>query len=132
MTLICATSIDSKINFVSIFFVRTVAVLEFAETLDFRLCPVNHTSKKTCLLRNVGLKATAFSVQSAQPLPPMMSAGSLIVYEDPFTVSPMEGPLEPGESVQMTVLFNPKVIWTFRFSYLLILGGHSLDFDVQV
>ena len=30
----------------------------------------------------------------------------LVAYEDPFTVSPLEGPLEPGEGVHVAALFK--------------------------
>lgn len=42
-------------------------------------------------------------------------------------VAPMEGPLEPGESVQMKVSFNPKACFLGDHLKLLSVGGFSFE-----
>lgn len=68
------------------------AKLDYPSRIDFPCAPVNFPSSHPFLLRNYGPRATSFSLK-----PP---AG--------FTVSPSEGHIEVGESINVTLVFTPS------------------------
>ncbi|TPX66179.1 hypothetical protein SpCBS45565_g04639 [Spizellomyces sp. 'palustris'] len=67
-------------------------VLEFPETVDFALCPVRETAKKTFSLKNVGELASHFEW----------------AIQKPFAISPRTGSLTPGSSLTVTMDFKPE------------------------
>lgn len=68
-------------------------VLTFPQNFDFAYCPVRETAKRTFTLRNSGQLESAFHWEILAP----------------FDITPRTGTLKPGESMQMTADFSPKV-----------------------
>ncbi|KAI9203276.1 uncharacterized protein BJ171DRAFT_600142 [Polychytrium aggregatum] len=70
--------------------------LEFPATVDFGLCPVRETARKTFLLKNVGELSSYFEWQIARP----------------FGITPRTGTLHPGNSVVVTIELSPRAsLW---------------------
>ncbi|KAJ3049787.1 hypothetical protein HK097_009215 [Rhizophlyctis rosea] len=67
-------------------------VLEFPQSIDFILCPIRETAKKTFLLKNVGELSSHFEWATSKP----------------FAISPKSGFLEPESHVAVTVDFKPE------------------------
>ncbi|KAJ3413734.1 hypothetical protein HDV05_007637 [Chytridiales sp. JEL 0842] len=67
-------------------------VLEFPESIDFGLCPVRETAKKTFTLKNVGELSSAYEWEISKP----------------FSITPRVGTLPPGQSVAVTIEFRPE------------------------
>ncbi|XP_061578790.1 hydrocephalus-inducing protein homolog [Cololabis saira] len=70
------------------------AVLDFPDELVLPACPVKATTEKTQLVRNVGKTRARFKLQTQRP----------------FSVTPSSGMLEVGESLQVTVVFQPRTV----------------------
>ncbi|NXM01597.1 HYDIN protein, partial [Tyrannus savana] len=66
-------------------------ILDFPDQLDFSECPVNYSTQKTLLVRNIGNLEAHYSLST----------------ESPFTVSPASGTLQVGEAMQVTVEYRP-------------------------
>lgn len=66
--------------------------VNFPDEVGFGLCPVNHTSSKTFLVRNVGEEKAQFSLAATPP----------------FSVDPSAGTLDVNAAMQVTVHFSPK------------------------
>ncbi|XP_041282552.1 hydrocephalus-inducing protein homolog [Onychostruthus taczanowskii] len=67
------------------------AVLVFPDQLDFSTCPVNHSNKKTLLVRNVGNLEAHYQLST----------------QSPFSVVPATGTLGAGDTMEVTVGFHP-------------------------
>ncbi|NWV44296.1 HYDIN protein, partial [Grantiella picta] len=67
------------------------AFLDFPDQLEFSVCPVKYSTQKTLLVHNVG-KRTAYYHISTQ---------------SPFSVSPTMGALDIGDTMPVTVEFQP-------------------------
>ncbi|KAI8912237.1 hypothetical protein DFJ77DRAFT_542027 [Powellomyces hirtus] len=117
-------------------------VLEFPETIDFKLCPTRETARVNFLLKNVGELASYYEWTIPKP----------------FSISPNCGHLTPGSEIPVTMdfkpadasVFNATAICTFgdkkqwersnsvlamsvlgigKYSFLAIEGGnHTFDF----
>ncbi|XP_053937812.1 hydrocephalus-inducing protein homolog [Cuculus canorus] len=66
-------------------------VLDFPDQLHFSVCPVNYSTEKTLLIRNVGNREAHYRIST----------------QSPFSVSPSAGNLGVGEATQVTVEFHP-------------------------
>ncbi|KAJ3173570.1 hypothetical protein HDU88_002656 [Geranomyces variabilis] len=122
-------------------------VLEFPDTVDFKLCPTRETARETFLLKNTGELASFYEWTIPKP----------------FSISPRTGYLAPGTVIPVIIdfkptdasVFNATAVCTFgdkkhwersksvqamsvfgigKYSFLAIEGGnHTFDFgDVFV
>ncbi|CAN8186584.1 unnamed protein product [Coccothraustes coccothraustes] len=87
--LLCTTEREEFI--VPIWAIGARAILDFPDQLDFSKCPVNYSSQKTLLVRNVGNRAARYQLST----------------QSPFFVIPATGTLDVGDSMQVTVEFQP-------------------------
>jgi hydrocephalus-inducing protein len=69
--------------------------LDFPASIDFGVCPVNHDTTRPFPIRNLGPRATRFSI-SADP-------------NAPFSITPNHGFLEVNQNIQVSVAFRPMV-----------------------
>ncbi|XP_068035432.1 hydrocephalus-inducing protein homolog [Anomalospiza imberbis] len=67
------------------------AILDFPDQLDFPVCPVKYSTQKTLLVRNVGNRAARYQLST----------------QSPFFVVPATGTLGAGDSMRVTVGFQP-------------------------
>ncbi|NXI34967.1 HYDIN protein, partial [Galbula dea] len=67
------------------------ALLDFPDHLSFSACPVNYSTQRTLLVRNVGTREARCSLSTRSP----------------FSVDPSLGTLAVGDSMQVTVEFQP-------------------------
>ncbi|XP_059713712.1 hydrocephalus-inducing protein homolog [Haemorhous mexicanus] len=88
--LICTTEREEFI--VPIWAIGARAILDFPDQLDFSKCPVNYSTQKTLLVRNVGDREACFQLST----------------QSPFSVTPATGSLDVGDFMQVTVEFQPK------------------------
>ncbi|XP_071313817.1 hydrocephalus-inducing protein homolog isoform X2 [Trachinotus anak] len=79
------------------------AILDFRDELHLPLCPVKASTQRTQLVRNIGNSKAKFKLHTQRP----------------FTVTPSSGTLDIGESVQVTVDFQPMTIGDHREDLLL-------------
>ncbi|NXB42422.1 HYDIN protein, partial [Leucopsar rothschildi] len=80
------------------------AILDFPGQLHFSECPVKYSTEKTLLVRNLGNRAAHYQLST----------------QGPFSVIPAMGTLGIGDSMQVTVRFQP-----------LKTGGHSASLTVH-
>ncbi|NXF81935.1 HYDIN protein, partial [Sclerurus mexicanus] len=80
------------------------AVLDFPDQLDFSVCPVKYSTKKTLLVHNLGNREACYQIST----------------QSPFSVVPAMGTLGIGDTMQVTVEFHP-----------LQAGGHSAPLVVH-
>ncbi|XP_028440234.1 hydrocephalus-inducing protein homolog [Perca flavescens] len=76
------------------------AILDFRDSILLPVCPVKASTERTHLVRNIGNSLAKFKLET----------------KSPFSVTPSCGTLDVGESMQVTVVFNPMTI-----------GDHSQD-----
>ncbi|KAM4614098.1 hydrocephalus-inducing protein homolog [Discoglossus pictus] len=88
--LICITEREKFV--VPIRAVGARALLDFPDEVNFNVCPVKYKSQKTLLVRNIGNREAHFE----------------LITESPFSVDPVSGSLEIGESMQIFVDFQPR------------------------
>ncbi|KAJ3334134.1 hypothetical protein HDU76_008596 [Blyttiomyces sp. JEL0837] len=67
-------------------------LLEFPESIDFTLCPLRETAKRTFLMKNTGELTSYFEWEIGKP----------------FCITPRSGRLPPGQSVTIVVEFKPQ------------------------
>ncbi|NXO97682.1 HYDIN protein, partial [Certhia brachydactyla] len=67
------------------------AILDFPDEVDFSVCPVKHGTQKRLLIRNVGNRASQYQLST----------------QSPFSVVPATGTLGVGDTMQVTVGFQP-------------------------
>ncbi|NWU39074.1 HYDIN protein, partial [Hylia prasina] len=67
------------------------AILDFPDQLDFSECPVKCSAQKTLLVHNVGNRAARYQLST----------------QSPFSVIPATGALDVGDTVQVTVGYEP-------------------------
>ncbi|XP_075998116.1 hydrocephalus-inducing protein homolog [Genypterus blacodes] len=79
------------------------AILDFRGELYFPVCPVKASAQKTQLVRNIGNSQAKFKLQTHRP----------------FSVTPAFGTLDVGESMQVTVEFNPMTAGNHKQDLLL-------------
>ncbi|KAI8923507.1 hypothetical protein BC831DRAFT_417141 [Entophlyctis helioformis] len=84
-------------------------VLEFPETVDFSLCPVRETAKKTFVLRNTGELVSCFEWEISKP----------------FSISPKSGSLPPGGCCVVTVEFKPMDASVFTSVAVCLFGDRA-------
>ncbi|XP_030281249.1 hydrocephalus-inducing protein homolog isoform X1 [Sparus aurata] len=89
------------------------AILDFRDEFHLPVCPVKAFTEKTHLVRNIGNSKANFKLQTQRP----------------FSVTPSSGTLDVGESMQVTVYFNPMT--TGEHSQDLILHYHTGE-DVYI
>ncbi|XP_073328914.1 hydrocephalus-inducing protein homolog [Pagrus major] len=89
------------------------AILDFRDEFHLPVCPVKAFTEKTHLVRNIGNSKANFTLQTQRP----------------FSVTPSSGTLDVGESMQVTVDFNPMT--TGEHSQDLILHYHTGE-DVYI
>ncbi|XP_064242821.1 hydrocephalus-inducing protein homolog isoform X3 [Passer domesticus] len=87
--LICKTAKEKIV--VPIRAICARAVLVFPDQLDFSTCPVNHSTQKTLLVRNVGNLEAHYQLST----------------QSPFSVVPATGTLGAGDTMEVTVGFHP-------------------------
>ncbi|KAH1181798.1 hypothetical protein KIL84_005524, partial [Mauremys mutica] len=80
------------------------AILDFPDQLNFSTCPVKYSTQKTLLVRNIGNREARYRTS----------------LQSPFSVEPCIGTLGVGETMQLTVEFQPLEI-----------GDHSKDLIVH-
>ncbi|KAM9854716.1 hydrocephalus-inducing protein homolog [Aulostomus maculatus] len=66
-------------------------ILDIRDELHLPICPVKASTEKTTLVRNIGNSKAMFTLHTHRP----------------FSVLPSSGTLDVGESMQVTVYFNP-------------------------
>ncbi|XP_073461747.1 hydrocephalus-inducing protein homolog [Aquarana catesbeiana] len=102
------------------------AVLDFPDEFSFQVCPVKYNSQKTLLVRNIGNRQACFQ----------------LLTERPFSVEPLSGTLDIGDSMQVTVEFQPLEVGDHK-KFLLIhydtgehicvsLHGAATDINVRL
>ncbi|KAJ1562128.1 hypothetical protein HK405_015525, partial [Cladochytrium tenue] len=74
--------------------------------VDFRLCPVRETARRSFVLRNVGDLPSVFRWDVPEP----------------FAIEPKSGSLEPGQSVTVSVVFKPESASVFTASAVCAYG----------
>uniref|UniRef100_A0A3Q3MLA1 HYDIN axonemal central pair apparatus protein n=1 Tax=Mastacembelus armatus TaxID=205130 RepID=A0A3Q3MLA1_9TELE len=90
--LICVT--ERERFEVPVFAIGPRAILDFRDEISLPLCAVKASTQRTHLVRNIGNSKAKFKLQT----------------ERPFSVMPSSGTLDVGESMQVTVTFNPMTI----------------------
>ncbi|KAM9351908.1 hydrocephalus-inducing protein homolog [Symphorus nematophorus] len=80
------------------------AILDFRDEIHLPVCPVKGSTEKTHLVHNIGNSKAKFTLHTQRP----------------FSVMPSSGTLDAGESMQVTVDFNPMTV-----------GDHSQDLIVH-
>ncbi len=89
--LVCVTEREKFV--VNVLALGPTMCLDLPDRIDFDECPVKYKSSKTLLVRNVGEVDAKFALRA----------------EAPFSVSPSEGFVPVGASVQVNVSFDPRV-----------------------
>ncbi|OAJ44042.1 hypothetical protein BDEG_27330 [Batrachochytrium dendrobatidis JEL423] len=84
-------------------------VLEFPKTIDFSLCPVRETAKRTFQLKNTGELTSYFEWEISAP----------------FAISPQNGSLSHGNSCTITVEFTPVDASVFTATVVCSFGDKS-------
>ncbi|XP_042266839.1 hydrocephalus-inducing protein homolog isoform X2 [Thunnus maccoyii] len=79
------------------------AILDFRDELYLPVCPVKASTQRTQLVRNIGNGKAMFKLHTQRP----------------FSVTPSSGTLDVGESMQVTVDFNPMTTGDHRQDLLL-------------
>ncbi|XP_072277434.1 hydrocephalus-inducing protein homolog [Pyxicephalus adspersus] len=79
------------------------AILDFPDDLSFQMCPVKYNSQKTLLVRNLGNRQACFQLLTQRP----------------FSVEPVSGTLDIGDSMQVTVEFQPLEVGDHRQDLLI-------------
>ncbi|XP_075998117.1 hydrocephalus-inducing protein homolog [Genypterus blacodes] len=79
------------------------AILDFRDELHFPVCPVKASAQRSQLVRNIGSSQAKFRLQTHRP----------------FSVTPAFGTLDVGESMQVTVDFNPMTAGNHKQDLLL-------------
>uniref|UniRef100_UPI003AADF4DB hydrocephalus-inducing protein homolog n=1 Tax=Centroberyx gerrardi TaxID=166262 RepID=UPI003AADF4DB len=79
------------------------AILDFRDQLHLPVCPVKASTQRTQLVRNIGNSQAKFQLRT----------------QSPFSVTPSVGTLGVGESMQVTVDFNPRTTGDHRQDLLL-------------
>ncbi|XP_053843742.1 hydrocephalus-inducing protein homolog isoform X2 [Vidua macroura] len=87
--LLCTTEREGFI--VPIRAIGARAILDFPDQLDFSKCPVKYSSQKTLVVRNVGNRAAHYQLST----------------QSPFSVLPAMGVLGVGDTMEVTVGFQP-------------------------
>ncbi|NWT91809.1 HYDIN protein, partial [Urocynchramus pylzowi] len=87
--LVCATEREEFI--VPIRAIGARAILDFPDQLDFSKCPVKYSTQKTLLVRNVGNLEAHYQIST----------------QSPFSVIPAMGALGIGDTMELTVGFQP-------------------------
>ncbi|NWW71878.1 HYDIN protein, partial [Climacteris rufus] len=87
--LLCST--DREEFIVPIRAIGARAILDFPDELDFSVCPVKSSNRKTLLVRNVGALEARYQLSTQRP----------------FSVTPAVGTLGIGDAMQVTVEFQP-------------------------
>ncbi|XP_067402985.1 hydrocephalus-inducing protein homolog isoform X1 [Emydura macquarii macquarii] len=80
------------------------AILDFPDQLNFSICPVKYSTQKTLLVRNIGNREARYRIS----------------LQSPFSIEPSIGTLGVGETIQLTVEFQPQET-----------GNHSQDLIVH-
>ncbi|XP_032925482.1 hydrocephalus-inducing protein homolog isoform X2 [Catharus ustulatus] len=88
--LLCIT--DREEFIVPIRAIGARAILDFPGQLEFWQCPVKYSTEKTLLVRNLGNWAAHYQLST----------------QSPFSVTPAMGTLGIGDSMQVTVEFQPQ------------------------
>ncbi|XP_037622519.1 hydrocephalus-inducing protein homolog isoform X2 [Sebastes umbrosus] len=89
------------------------AILDFHDELYLPACPVKASTQRTQLVRNIGKGKAKFKLDT----------------QSPFSVTPSCGTLDVGESMQVTVDFNPMTVGDH--SQYLLLHYHTGE-DVYI
>ncbi|XP_063801928.1 hydrocephalus-inducing protein homolog isoform X2 [Pseudophryne corroboree] len=100
--LICITEREKFV--VPIRAIGARAVLDFPDQISFRVSPVKYNSQKTLLVRNIGNRQACFQLLTQRP----------------FSVAPVSGTLDAGDSMQVTLEFQPTEV-----------GDHKQDLVIQ-
>ncbi|XP_069028847.1 hydrocephalus-inducing protein homolog [Embiotoca jacksoni] len=79
------------------------AILDFRDQLHLPVCPVKASTERTHLVRNIGNSEAKFTLHTRRP----------------FSVAPSSGTLDVGESMQVTVVFQPLTTGEHRQELLL-------------
>ncbi|KAM7396206.1 hypothetical protein PAMP_019263 [Pampus punctatissimus] len=79
------------------------AILDFRDELYLPVCPVKASTQRTQLVRNIGNGKAMFKLHTQRP----------------FSVTPSSGTLDVGESMQVTVDFNPMTTGDHKQDLLL-------------
>ncbi|NWT76775.1 HYDIN protein, partial [Prunella himalayana] len=87
--LLCTTEREEFI--VPIWAIGARAILDFPDQLDFSKCPVKYSTQKTLLVHNVGNLEAHYQLST----------------QSPFSVIPATGALRVGDTMQVTVRFEP-------------------------
>ncbi|RLV97374.1 hypothetical protein DV515_00011824 [Chloebia gouldiae] len=87
--LLCTTEREGFI--VPIRAIGARAILDFPDQLDFSKCPVKYSTQKTLLVRNVGNRTAHYQLST----------------QSPFSVIPATGALGVGDTMEVTVGFQP-------------------------
>ncbi|KAM3920677.1 hydrocephalus-inducing protein homolog [Leptodactylus fuscus] len=87
--LICITEREKFV--VPIRAIGARAMLDFPDQLSFQVCPVKYNTQKTLLVRNIGNREAQFQLQTQRP----------------FSVEPVIGTLDVGNSMQVILEFQP-------------------------
>ena len=78
-------------------------VLEFPESIDFSLCPLRETAKKTFTLKNTGELSSTYEWEISKP----------------FAITPRSGTLLPGQCTSVVIEFKPEVhIHIYSYTFL--------------
>ncbi|XP_075045519.1 hydrocephalus-inducing protein homolog [Mixophyes fleayi] len=70
------------------------ALLDFPDQISFQLSPVKYVSQRTLLVRNIGNRAARFQLLTQRP----------------FSVEPVSGTLDVGDSMQVMLEFQPMEV----------------------
>ncbi|KAJ3162411.1 hypothetical protein HDU86_004891 [Geranomyces michiganensis] len=81
-------------------------VLEFPDTVDFKLCPTRETARETYLLKNTGELASYYEWTIPKP----------------FSISPRTGYLAPGTEIPVTIDFKPTDASVFNATAVCTFG----------
>ncbi|KAH6577222.1 hypothetical protein BASA60_004157 [Batrachochytrium salamandrivorans] len=84
-------------------------VLEFPPTMDFLLCPIRETAKKTFILKNTGELDSYFDWEISEP----------------FSISPQTGLLASGSHCTVTIEFFPTAASVFTATVVCSFGDKA-------
>ncbi|XP_073515931.1 hydrocephalus-inducing protein homolog isoform X2 [Phyllobates terribilis] len=74
------------------------AVLDFPDQISFEVCPVKYNTQKTLLVRNIGNREARFQLLTQRP----------------FQVEPVSSVLDAGNSMQVSIEFQPMELGDHR------------------
>ncbi|XP_069735165.1 hydrocephalus-inducing protein homolog [Phaenicophaeus curvirostris] len=114
------------------------AVLDFPAHLDFSVCPVNYSTRKTLLICNVGSREARYRIsprrlcRGFQKQREKVQGDSLLFSNDVFTIDPVEGDVLPDSSVEINVIFKPQEARVYEQTVYCDISGREARLPLHI